>query len=136
MTAAETQRVFPYLAYEDAPAAVDWLCRVFGFEPVDIQKIPDGRIVHAALSLEGAQVMLASLFDGGGYRSPRGLDALPSHILLHVDDVEAHHRQSRSEGANILYGPIDQPWGARLYEATDPEGHRWSFMQPSNHNAD
>jgi len=126
----ETQRVFPYLAYEDAPAAVEWLCRVFGFEPVDVQTTPDGRVVHAALALEGAQVMLASLFDGGGYCSPQTLEALPSHVLIHVEDVDAHFRHAESAGASIHYGPVDQPWSARLYEATDLEGHRWAFMQP------
>ncbi len=125
----EQQRVFPYLVYDDATAAVEWLCRVFGFERVDVQTIPDGRIVHAALSVQGAQVMLASLFEGGGYRSPKGLDALPSHVLIHVDDVEAHFLRAEAEGANILYEPRDQPWGARLYEATDLEGHRWGFSQ-------
>ncbi|MCY3568778.1 MAG: VOC family protein [Chloroflexi bacterium] len=127
---ADSQRVFPYLAYEDASAAIEWLCRVFGFEPVDVQAIPDGRVVHAALALEGAQVMLASLFDGGGYRSPQMLDELPSHVLIHVENVDAHFRQAESAGASIRYGPVDQPWGARLYEATDLEGHRWAFMQP------
>ncbi len=131
-----TQRVFPYLAYEDATAAVEWLCRVFGFERVDVQTIPDGRIVHAALSLQGGQIMLASLFDGGGYRSPKGLDALPSHLLIHVDDVEAHFRDAKAAGANILYGPKEQPWGGRLYEATDLEGHRWAFLQQHTTNSD
>ena len=130
------QRVFPYLAYEDATAAVEWLCRVFGFERVDVQTIPDGRIVHAALSLQGGQIMLASLFDGGGYRSPNGLDALPSHVLIHVDDVESHFRDAKDTGANILYGPTDQPWGGRLYEATDLEGHRWAFLQEHTTNSD
>ena len=130
------QRVFPYLAYEDAAAAVEWLCRVFGFERVDVQTIPDGRVVHAALSLQGGQIMLASLFDGGGYRSPNGLDALPSHVLIHVDDVEAHFRQAKAAGANILYGPKDQPWGGRLYEATDLEGHRWAFLQEHTTNSE
>lgn len=125
------QRVFLYLSYADAPAAVDWLCRVFGFERDDVQIIADGRVVHAALSLEGGQVMLASLFEGGGYCSPEGLPALPSHVLIHVDDVEAHFRRSEAAGASILYGPKDQPWGGRLYEATDLEGHRWAFLQES-----
>ena len=127
---AESQRVFPYLAYEDADAAIEWLCRVFGFERVDVQTIPDGRVVHAALSLEGAQVMLASLFEGGGYCSASALGELHSHVLIHVDDVDAHFQQAEAAGAAIRYGPVDQPWGARLYEATDLEGHRWAFMQP------
>ena len=25
------QRIFPYLSYADAPAAIDFLCRAFGF---------------------------------------------------------------------------------------------------------
>ncbi len=133
---SEMQRVFPYLAYEDAAAAVEWLCRVFGFERVDVQTIPDGRIVHAALSLQGGQIMLASLFEGGDYRSPNGLDALPSHVLIHVDDVEAHFREAKAAGAHIRYGPKDQPWGARLYEATDLEGHRWAFLQEHTNNSD
>ena len=133
---SEMQRVFPYLAYEDATAAVEWLCRVFGFEPVDVQTIPDGRVVHAALSLQGGQIMLASLFDGGGYRSPNGLDALPSHVLIHVDDVEAHFLDARAADASILYGPKDQPWGGRLYEATDLEGHRWAFLQEHTTNSE
>ncbi len=133
---AEPQRVFPYLAYEDAGAAIEWLCRVFGFEPVDVQTIPDGRVVHAALALEGAQVMLASLFDGGGYCSPKLLDELPSHVLIHVDDVDAHFQRATAQGATIRYGPVDQPWGARLYEATDLEGHRWAFMQPQDEPTD
>lgn len=130
------QRVFPYLAYANAPDAVDWLCRVYGFERVDVQTIPDGRIVHAALSLEGAQVMLASLFEGGGYCSPASLDELPSHTLVHVDDVETHYQRAVDAGANILYGPTDQPWGARLYETTDLEGHRWAFLQEMTNSSD
>ena len=128
----ESQRVFPYLAYAEAPAAIAWLCRVFGFERIDVQAIPDGRVVHAALALEGAQIMLSSLFDDGSSCSPQSLSALPSHVLIHVDDVEAHYRRAERAGANILYGPRYQPWGARLYEATDLEGHRWSFMQPQS----
>ena len=133
---SETQRVFPYLAYEDAAAAVEWLCRVFGFERVDVQTIPDGRVVHAALSLQGGEIMLASLFDGGGHRSPNGLEALPSHVLIHVDDVESHFGDAKAAGANILYGPRDQPWGGRLYEATDLEGHRWAFLQEHTTNSE
>jgi len=125
------QRIFPYLTYADAGAAIEWLCQAFGYERIDVQEIPDGRIVHAALALEGAQVMLASIFDGGGYCSPQDLAAVPGHLLVEVDDVEAHFRRAQNAGARIRYEPRDQPWGVRLYEATDLEGHRWSFFQPT-----
>ena len=43
---AGTQRVIPYLAYADAPAAIDFLCRAFGFEERFRVPMPDGRVAH------------------------------------------------------------------------------------------
>ena len=47
---------------------------------------------------------------------------------IYVDDVDAHCERARAEGAVILREPKDEPYG-RLYNAADPEGHRWMFMQ-------
>lgn len=47
-----------------------------------------------------------------------------------VDDVDGHFEHARSNGAKILYEPVDQPYGYREYSARDPEGHLWSFMKP------
>jgi uncharacterized glyoxalase superfamily protein PhnB len=30
-------------------------------------------------------------------------------------------------GAEILHGPVDQPYGSREYAAVDPEGNVWSI---------
>ncbi len=49
-----------------------------------------------------------------------------------VEDVDAHHRHALAEGAEILYSPIDMPYGYREYSARDPEGGLWSFMKPLN----
>lgn len=123
------QRIVPALTYADAPAAIDWLCRVFGFTEVRRMEVGDGRIGNAALSFQGEQIMLASPFDEAGTRSPRDLSALHQQITVHVDDVDAHFEQARSEGAEILLEPQDQFWGARNYWVQDLEGHRWTFQQ-------
>ena len=123
------QRIIPYLTYADAPAAIDWLCRVFGFEVAELMPIPDGRIGHASLSMMGERVMLASVFEEAGNCSPQDLDALPGQISVYIDDVEAHFRHARAEGATIVQEPEDQFWGARMYRCVDLEGHRWSFLQ-------
>jgi hypothetical protein len=41
--------IAPYLYYEDAGAAMDWLVRVFGFEEIVRMPNPDGRVGHAEL---------------------------------------------------------------------------------------
>ncbi|MDE2986903.1 MAG: VOC family protein [Chloroflexota bacterium] len=123
------QRIVPYLTYADAPAAIEWLCRVFGFEEIRRMETGDGRIGHAALTFLGEQVMISSAFDEAGTRSPRDLPALHQQITVYVDDVDAHFAHARAEGAAILSELEDQFWGDRTYWVQDLEGHRWSFQQ-------
>ena len=53
------QRAVPMLSYEDVGAAAEWLSRAFGFrERGERYTEPDGRVTHAELDLDGAQVML------------------------------------------------------------------------------
>lgn len=125
----EHQRIVPYLTYADAPTAIDWLCRVFGFTEVRRMETGDGRIGHAALSFMGEQVMISSAFDEAGTRSPRDLPALHQQITVYVDDVDAHFAHAQAEGAAILSEPEDQFWGDRTYWVQDLEGHRWTFQQ-------
>lgn len=123
------QRIVPYLTYADASTAIDWLCRVFGFNEVRRMETGDGRIGHAALSFMGEQVMVSSAFDEAGTRSPRDLPALHQQITVYVDDVDAHFMHAQAEGAAILSEPEDQFWGDRTYWVQDLEGHRWTFQQ-------
>ena len=53
------QSIYPSLRYRDAPAAIDWLVRVFGFERHAVYE--DGDIVqHAELRYRNSIVMLGS----------------------------------------------------------------------------
>lgn len=60
---------------------------------------------------------------------PRSLGAATATTAVLVDDVDAHHRCAVEHGAEIVYGPVDQPYGYREYSARDPEGGLWSFMK-------
>ncbi|MGH9859018.1 MAG: VOC family protein, partial [Candidatus Acidiferrales bacterium] len=53
--------VIPCLRYQDAPAAIEWLCRVFGFEKHLVVPNPDGTIAHAQLSFGNGMIMLGSV---------------------------------------------------------------------------
>ena len=131
MSSSFPQRVMPYLAYEDAPAAIDFLCRAFGFEERMRIAMPDGRIGHAEVEYGGHTVMLASAFKEMGFLSPRQLHGVHSQVLCVVDDVDAHHQRARDVGATIAAAPADQH-GQRMYRVIDPEGHRWIFSQAAN----
>ncbi|MGI9592079.1 MAG: VOC family protein [Myxococcota bacterium] len=121
------QRIVPYLTYADASAAIDFLCKAFGFEEQFRLDMDDGRIGHAELSLDGNVLMLASAFPEMGLQSPAELPALHCQVHIEVEDVDAHFARAREAGATIAAAPEDQPYGDRNYRASDPEGHRWIF---------
>jgi uncharacterized glyoxalase superfamily protein PhnB len=127
---AGQQRIIPYLTYHDAPAALDFLARAFGFEERERYAMPDGQIGHAEMAFGGSVLMLASAWKAGGMTSPRELPAVHGQVYCWVDDVDAHHARARSAGATIVASPEDQPYGTRSYRALDLEGHRWIFAAP------
>src|SRR5215467_5455885 len=121
------QRIFPMLAYNDAPAAIRFLCDAFGFAERERMEMPDGRIGHAEVALNGNIVMLATTWKAGGLASPLDLSGMPSQLMCEVEDVDRHYRQAVDSGAIVIGEPEDQPYGMRMYRALDPEGHRWLF---------
>ena len=121
------QRIVPSLAYEDAPAAITFLCNAFGFAEVFRYPMPDGRVGHAELSYEGNVVTLASVYEGFG-ETPLKLPATSCTLWCFVDDVAAHHARALAAGATISSDVVEDH-GLRFYRASDPEGHRWVFAQ-------
>jgi uncharacterized glyoxalase superfamily protein PhnB len=135
------QRIVPFIGYEDAAAAIEWLGRAFGFrEDRDQRHEENGVITHAELELDGARIYLST---PAGYASPRTLRAesetarraydnpwvIDGHFV-EVTDADAHCERARAAGATILRGPEEPGIGYRIYTAEDPEGHRWMFGQP------
>lgn len=116
--------VSPYLYYEDADAAMDWLIRAFGFRERLRGHHPDGRFGHGELGVGDGVVMLGT--PDGFRRSPEATFG----VYVHVDDVEAHYARAKGEGATIVERPADQSYGVRSYGALDPEGVQWWFAQP------
>ena len=135
-----TQRIVPFLGYEDAAAAIEWLGRAFGFvENRAARHEANGAITHAELELGGAEIYLSTPRD---YASPRTMRetsdvarraydnpwVIDGHFV-EVDDVAAHYARAVAAGATILREPEEPEIGFRIYSAEDPEGHRWMFGQ-------
>lgn len=124
-----TQRIVPSLSYRDPGAAVDFLCRAYGFVELYRMAMPDGSIGHAELTFGGPDqlLMLSGEWEPAGIGSPLGLSGTHGQLLCYVDDVDAHHQRAHAAGATIVSEPADQPHGDRSYRTKDPEGHLWMF---------
>ena len=120
-------RVAPYLLYEDAARAIDYLREAFGFEKRLAQTGAAGRM-HAELLLgEDGLVMVGQAWDG--FSSPRTLGVHPPSLIhVYVDDVDALHGRARRAGADVTELEMS-PVGDRRFTATDPEGQVWVFAQ-------
>ena len=120
-------RVSPYLLYEDAAGAVDFLQRSFGFELRLSQTGAAGRIHNELVVGDDGLVMLGQA--GESFRSPRTLGAFPASMVhLYVDDVAGLHARATEAGAEVS-DLEDAPVGDRRFTATDPEGQMWVFAQ-------
>lgn len=136
------QRLVPFLGYEDAAAAIDWLCAAFGATEREEARSTgaDGTVLHAELDLEGSTIFLSTPADYISSRRHRESCEIERRmhenpwvidgLWVEVADVDTHHARARAHGATIIRG-LDEPGiGYRIYTAEDLEGHRWMFGQP------
>lgn len=122
-------RMIPGLRYDDAPAAITWLCAAFGFEAALVVPGPDGTVAHAQLKLGDGMIMLGSAFDDpyGSKVKPPQDGVVTSAAYVVIADVDAHHDLAVAHGAEIVLPLVDQDYGGRGYTCRDCEGHIWSF---------
>ena len=119
------QTMYPVLRYQDAHAAIDFLCEAFGFQRRAVYEGDDGAVAHAQLEYRGSMVMLSTERedDDRGY----GKHAGQGWVYVVVEDPDAHHAQAKAAGAAVIRELEDQDYGSRDYSARDPEGNVWSF---------
>jgi uncharacterized glyoxalase superfamily protein PhnB len=121
--------VIPGMRYHNASAAIEWLCRVFGFEKYAVYPGPDNTIMHAELTLGGGMIMLGSTNDNDYSRFMKQPDqtggAKTRSTSLVVEDADAIYARAKQAGAEILFDIEDKPYGGRAFTCRDLEGHIW-----------
>jgi uncharacterized glyoxalase superfamily protein PhnB len=125
--------VIPCLRYRDAPAAIDWLCKNFGFEKQLVVPGENNTILHAQLSFGNGMIMLGSA-DGidSAYgkliRQPADIGgAATQTICVVVNDADLVYDRVRSAGMDIILDIKDEDYGGRSFTCRDLEGHIWTF---------
>jgi uncharacterized glyoxalase superfamily protein PhnB len=95
--------IIPTMRYRDAAAAIEWLCRAFGFERHLVVPGEQGTIAHAQLTLGNGMIMLGSARNdefGKLQKSPAdvgGVGTQSPYII--VPDADAHHARAVAAGA-------------------------------------
>ena len=132
MAADQTKStVIPGLRYRNAPAAIEWLCNVIGFEKqLVVPGDTEDTVLHAQLKLGGGMIMLGSVSDNDFGRLMKqpdeigGSETQCSYVL--VDDADIVYEKARASGAEIVMPIKDEEYGGRAFTCRDPEGHIWA----------
>jgi uncharacterized glyoxalase superfamily protein PhnB len=122
--------VVPLLVYRDIERAQEFLVRAFGFSPGLLERDDNGGVRHGEVQAGGQMIWLHRVWEEEGWVSPETSPATTGELVVRVDDVDSHCERARAAGAEIEYGPEDQPYGVREYGARDLERRRWAFVTP------
>ena len=113
--------------------AIKWYVDVLGaevvYEPIEM---PDGRIGHVELAIDGARWMMADEFPDEGVTAPDSTGGSPVSLHLTVDDVDALAALVTAAGTPMERGPQEDEPAGRVAVFRDPFGHRWFLNQPAD----
>jgi uncharacterized glyoxalase superfamily protein PhnB len=123
--------IIPGLRYRDAHAAIEWLCKAFGFSRQAVYEDGKGGVAHAQLVYGSGMLMLGSAReDEFGRRIVQpdqvgGSETQSPYVI--VKDCKAHYEQAKAAGAVIVDDYAEKDYGGAGYSCRDLEGHLWSF---------
>lgn len=123
--------IIPCLRYRDAHAAIDWLCKAFGFMKHAVYENEQGGVEHAQLTYGHGMVMLGEVRDNDFGRHIAQPDEIGGRetqcACVTVTDCKAHYLQAKAAGAVIVDDYSEKDYGGAGYSCHDPEGHLWYF---------
>ena len=119
--------VIPRLFCRDVVAEIEFLKAVFEADDPNRRPGPDGRIIHALLTIRGQMLMLEAEYPTLPSRVPALDGSSPVVIFVYVEDVDRVVEKATFLGATLLIPVKDQFWGDRIGWIMDPEGHVWTI---------
>jgi PhnB protein len=113
------------LTVTDVKAAAAFYQKAFGFAKRGIMNGPDGKAIHAELTLRGTTLMLGPEMPQMGSRSAKAIGASPTSLYLLTENADKVVAKAVKLGA-MLKGPVmDMFWGDRCGTVVDPDGYTW-----------
>lgn len=119
--------VTPHLVCAGAADAIEFYKKAFGATEIMRVPGPDGRLIHASVSIGDSIVMLVDEMKEWGALGPNARGGSSVTIHLTVPDVDASYARAVAAGATARMPPADMFWGDRYGQVVDPFGHSWSI---------
>lgn len=113
------------LTVSDIKAAVSFYQKALGFTKRGIMNGPDGKPMHAELTLRGTTLMLGPENPQMGARTAKNIGATPVTLYLPTENVDKVVAKAVKLGATQQGQVGDMFWGDRCGTIVDPDGNTW-----------
>ena len=113
------------LTVNDVKSAISFYQKAFGFAKRGIMNGPDGKPMHAELTLRGTTLMLGQACPESGRPNAKGLGGWPSTLYLLTEDVDKVVAKAVKAGATAQGPVMNMFWGDRCGHLLDPDGYSW-----------
>jgi uncharacterized glyoxalase superfamily protein PhnB len=117
----------PHITVRDADKALEFYKNALGAEVLNVARMPDGKVIHAALRIGDSMLMLNDEFPEMGGLSPLSTGGAGVTIHIYTENVDEAFNRAVAAGAKVAMPLMDQFWGDRYGMVSDPFGHKWSL---------
>src|SRR4051812_17986517 len=119
--------IVPHIYVERAGEAIAFYQNAFGAQELFRVDGPDGKVLHAEISICGSVLMLGDP-DGRLYGEPRKLGGCTAGLHILLDNNAALRQRAVAAGCERLQPPTDMFYGANSASVRDPYGHVWVLL--------
>ena len=128
----KTSHIYPgahslsaYITLKDCKKAIAFYKKAFDAKEIGILYMPDGKVAHAEIEIEGSLLMLADENLEWGNKSPETIGGNPVSLGLYVKDVDKAFQKAIEAGAKEVMKVEDMFYGDRTGQVMDPFGYKW-----------
>ena len=114
-----------YINIKCCSEAIEFYKKAFGAIEKLRLVMPDAKIGHAELEIEGSLLMMADENPDWGTKSPETLGGNPLTIGLYVPDADKSFQKAIDAGATVIMPVKDEFYGDRVGQVIDPFGYKW-----------
>lgn len=109
--------VAPYLTVNGARQTIDFLGQLLGAETLRVYPSENGKLAHAEVRIDDTVIMLTD--------ATEGWPAMPSHVHIYVDDVDAVYAKALVLGASPVKTPVQEDDTDKRGGFKDAGGTTW-----------
>ena len=116
--------IVPHIHINGASEGIEFYKKAFGAIELFRVAHPDGKILHAEISIGGSVVMIGDR-DDRLYAEPSALGRCTTSLHIFLDDNAAFLRCAVQAGAEEISVLTEMFYGANSASVRDPYGHVW-----------